>query len=119
MIIVVAKILFSTQADRDSAVALSAPIQLATREQEAGCHAYCFAADPCDPLAIQVYELWQDSDSLAAHFDHSNYHAMVELLTGAGFADSINRAYLTEVDEPVYGPNGEKKTAFFRQAEVG
>ena len=39
---------------------------------------------------------------------------MVELLSSAGFVDSINRAYLTERDEPVYGENGEKKTAFFQ-----
>jgi quinol monooxygenase YgiN len=113
MIVVVAKIVFANQADRDRAVELSAPVQLATRQQEAGCHAYCFAADPCDATAIQVYELWEDSDSLAAHFDHSNYQAMVEVLTETGFLESINRAYLTERDEPVYGPNGEKKTAFF------
>jgi quinol monooxygenase YgiN len=113
MIIVVAKITFPTKLDRDRAVELSAPVQLATREQEAGCHAYCFAADPCDPVAIQVYELWKDSDALVAHFDHSNYHAMVELLSQAGILESINRAYLTEKNEPVYGPNLEKRTSFF------
>lgn len=113
MIIVVAKITFPTKLDRDRAVELSAPVQLATREQEPGCHAYCFAADPCDPVAIQVYELWEDSDSLVAHFDHSNYHAMVELLSQVGILESINRAYLSEKDEPVYGPDLEKRTSFF------
>jgi len=113
MIIVVAKISFETQEDRNKAVQLSAPVQRATREQESGCLDYCFAPDPCEPCVIQVYELWEDSDALAAHFDHPNYHAMVELLTSTGFVDSINRAYLTERDEPVYGENGEKKAAFF------
>ncbi|ARN73462.1 putative quinol monooxygenase [Oceanicoccus sagamiensis] len=113
MIIVVAKILFANQADRDRAVELSAPIQLATREQEPGCNAYCFAADPCDPMAIQVYESWQDSDSLVAHFDHPNYLAMVGMFTEVGILESINRAYLAERDEPVYGPNFEKREAFF------
>jgi len=113
MIIVVAKITFPTELARDKAVELSAPVQLATREQEPGCHAYCFAADPCEPCSIQVYELWEDSDSLAAHFKHPNYQAMVELLSNSGFVDSINRAYLTERDEPVYGPDMEMKEAFF------
>ena len=113
MIIVVAKISFSTGAQRDRAVERSAPIQLATREQEPGCQAYCFAADPCDPVAIQVYELWDDSDSLAAHFLHQNYQDMVALLTEIGFLESVNRAYLAEKDEPVYGPNGERKETFF------
>lgn len=114
MIIVVAEITFSNQEQRDSAVNLSAPIQQATRDQEAGCHAYCFAADPCNELCIQVYELWQDSATLAAHFDHPNYQNMVELLTKIGFVDSVNRAYLTERDEPVYGEAGAKKRAFFQ-----
>ena len=113
MIIVVAAIGFASQADRDKAVALSADVQLATREQEAGCHAYCFAPDPCEPTRIQVYELWEDSDSLAAHFDHPNYHKMVEVLSGIGIVESVNRAHLTERNEPVYGPEGEKRAAFF------
>jgi quinol monooxygenase YgiN len=113
MIIVVAAIRFANQEDRDKAVALSADVQLATRQQEAGCRAYCFSADPCEPTRIQVYELWEDSDSLATHFDHPNYHKMVEVFSQTGFLESINRAYLTSQDEPVYGPNGEKKAAFF------
>jgi quinol monooxygenase YgiN len=113
MIIVTAKILFASQEDRDKAVDLSIPIQQATRDQEAGCHAYCFSADPCDPVSIQVYELWEDSESLVAHFDHPNYHAMVAVSSQSGFVESINRAYLTERNEPVYGPNFEKKTSFF------
>ncbi len=113
MIIVSAKLVFASQPDRDRAVELSIPIQQATRDQEKGCSAYCFAADPCDPLSIQVYELWEDSDSLVAHFDHENYRAMLELASKLGIVESINRAYLSERNEPVYGPDFEKKTAFF------
>lgn len=113
MIIVVAALGFENQADRDHAVAITAEVQLATREQEAGCIDYCFAPDPAVPTRIQVYELWEDSDSLSAHFKHPNYLKMVELLGNANVKESINQAYLTEHSEPVYGPNGEKKTAFF------
>ena len=105
--------MFSSESDRDRAVQLSTPIQQATRDDEPGCHAYCFSADPCDPHAIQVYELWEDSESLVAHFEHPNYLAMLDAFSGVGLVDSINRAYLTERDEPVYGPNFEKRTAFF------
>jgi hypothetical protein len=38
---------------------------------------------------------------------------MVELLSQAKVRESINRAYLVERSEPVYGPNGERKTVFF------
>jgi quinol monooxygenase YgiN len=113
MIIVVAALEFEDQQARDKAVALTADVQLATREEEAGCQAYCFAPDPSVSTRIQVYELWDDSDSLAAHFQHPNYLKMVEVLGGAGIVQSINQAHLVERSEPVYGPKGEMKTAYF------
>ncbi len=114
MIIVVAALKFESQEARDKAVELTREVQLATREEEDGCHDYCFAPDPSIPTRIQVYELWEDGDSLAAHFKHPNYDKMVELLGNAGVVESINQAYLVEKGEPVYGPNGERKTAFFQ-----
>ena len=113
MIIVVAALGFDNQEDRDHAVAITVDCQRATRDEEAGCHAYCFAPDPVEPTRIQVYELWEDSDSLAAHFKHANYWKMVELLQGAKIRESINAAHLVSATEPVYGPNGEQKEAFF------
>ena len=113
MIIVVAALEFDNQADRDHAVSITADVQMATRTEEAGCRDYCFAPDPSVPTRIQVYELWDDSDSLAAHFTHPNYLEMVRLLQGARVRQSINQAYLVERGEPVYGPDGQMKTAFF------
>ena len=113
MIIVTAKLTFASQTDRDSAVQLSIPIQQATRDEETGCHTYCFAADPCDHLDMQVYELWEDNESLVAHFKHKNYHAMLELFSKVVFVKSTNCAYLTERNEPVYGPNSSIKSSFF------
>ena len=113
MIIVVAALRFENQEARDKAVELTREVQLATREEEAGCHDYCFAPDPSIPTRVQVYELWEDSDSLAAHFSHANYAKMVELLGNAGIVESINQAYLVERSEPVYGPNNAPKASFF------
>jgi quinol monooxygenase YgiN len=113
MIIVVAALGFENQEARDKAVSLIADVQMATRTEEPGCRDYCFAPDPSVPTRIQVYELWEDSDSLAAHFEHPNYYKMVKLLGSAGVKESINRAYLVERSEPVYGPDGQMKKAFF------
>ena len=113
MIIVVAALRFENQEDRDRAVELTAEVQMATRVEEAGCRDYCFAPDPSVPTRIQVYEMWEDSDSLIAHFKHPNYMKMVELLSNAKIKESINQAYLVERGEPVYGPNGERKEAYF------
>ena len=113
MIIVVAALGFESEEKRDRAVELTREVQLATREEEEGCHDYCFAPDPSIPTRIQVYELWENSETLAAHFDHPNYAKMAELLRDSGLTESINQAYLVEKGEPVYGPNGEKKKSFF------
>ena len=114
MIIVVAALEFASQSDRDKAVALVADVQRLTREEEPGCRDYCFAPDPAVPTRMQVYELWEDSDSLAAHFEHPYYERMASLLRGVGFVSSTNQAYLIDRGEPVYTENGGKKTVFFQ-----
>ncbi|MEM9607271.1 MAG: antibiotic biosynthesis monooxygenase [Actinomycetota bacterium] len=104
MIIVTATLSFATTEDRDAAVEASAPIQRATRDDEPGCVAYCFAADPAAPTHIQVYELWTDADSLAAHFEHPNYAEMVRVLgSNPGFLASDNRLWAADDRGPVYG----------------
>ena len=113
MIIVVAALEFENQADMDRAVEVTRDVQMATRVEEPGCRDYCFAPDPAIPTRVQVYELWENNDSLVAHFKHPNYSKMVELLGSANIKQSINQAYQVERGEPVYGPNGEKKEAFF------
>ena len=104
MIIITATLSFETQADRDRAVEVTAPIQKATRDDEPGCLAYCFAADPAEPTHVQVYELWTDPENLAKHFEHPNYADMVQALhTNGGFLNSENRLYKAEDRGPVYG----------------
>ena len=108
MIIVTAVLSFETEADRNAAVAATAQVQKATRDEEPGCLAYCFAADPSEPNHIQVYELWTDPESLAAHFDHPNYAAMVEILHNcSGYLASDHRLYLADDRGPVYGEGGK------------
>ncbi len=119
MIVIGATLDFADQGARDAAVTASAPIQQATRDEEAGCHVYCFAADPCVPTRIQVYELWEDEASLAAHFVHPNYIAMRDMLVSYRPTAAWNRMYLTERDEPVYGADGAVRSRFFVDDEVG
>lgn len=117
MIVVAATIDYADQAARDAAVAASVTNQMATRTDEAGCHAYCFAADPGIPTRIQVYELWEDEASLAAHFVHENYLRMREILGGFGITAAWNRMYEVGRNEPVYGPGGQIRTRFFVDPE--
>jgi quinol monooxygenase YgiN len=113
MIIISATLDFATQADRDRAVDLCAPIQYKTRVEEPGCQSYCFAADPCVPTRIQVYELWDDEPTLVAHFKHPNYAAMVEALRSVGIVGTANQMYLIAAHEPVYDPQGRPREKLF------
>lgn len=112
MIAVEATIILADPKGRDALVASTAPIQRATREDEAGCLVYCFAADPVRRDLIQVYELWADEAALAAHFQHPNYHAMRDLLNGAGLTSAVSRKLRIEAVAPVYGPDRRPSAAF-------
>ncbi len=113
MIIVAATIDFADHAARDRAIDATRSIQQATRDDEPGCLAYCFAPDPCDDLRIQVYELWVDEASLEAHFHHDNYHEMRTTLGEHGITAAANRKFLSVRDEPVYDDTRTPRADFF------
>lgn len=89
----------STRADL---IARTAPIQKATRDDEPGCLVYCFAADPCEADLIQVYELWESAETLAAHFHHQNYFDMREMLGAGGLVSAVSRKHRIDASAPVY-----------------
>jgi epoxide hydrolase-like predicted phosphatase len=105
LIAVEAALVVSDPSQRDAIVASSAPIQAATRHDEPGCLVYSFAADAVEPDLIQVYELWEDEESLAAHFAHPNYAAMRDLLHDAGLRSTASRKLRIDATAPVYAPD--------------
>lgn len=112
LIVVEATITMSDREHRDDAVARSAPIQAATRADEPGCLVYCFAADPVRDDVVQVYELWADEASLAAHFEHPNYHEMRQLLGTSGMVGATSRKLRVDATAPVYGADGVASASF-------
>lgn len=115
LIAVEATIVLADPSQRDAIVADSVPIQAATRSDEPGCLAYCFAADPVEADRIQVYELWEDEASLTAHFAHPNYTSMRDMLNGAGLKSAVSRKLRIDAIAPVYGPD-RTPTASFDQS---
>ncbi len=102
-------------ASRDAFLVASAPLQKATRDDEPGCLAYVFSADPVEPEQIVVYELWSDAASLEAHFLHPNYTNTRAMLGQHGSRGAVVRKYRTDADAPVY--NAERiATASFDDA---
>ena len=98
---------------RDDCVAASVALQTATRNDEPGCLAYCFAADPVVAGRIQVYELWADEASLAAHFEHPNYLNMRDMLGSVGLKGADNKKYRVDLSEPVYDEHRVPRADFF------
>jgi quinol monooxygenase YgiN len=91
----------------------SAPLQQATRDDEPGCLAYCFAPDPCVEGRLQVYELWADEASLAAHFKHPNYLNMRDMLGKFGLKGADNNKFRCDLKEPVYDSTRTPRADFF------
>jgi len=112
LIAVEAAITVADPSGRHDLLERTAPIQQATRDDEPGCIVYCFAADPCRDDLIQVYELWESQEALAAHFDHPNYLAMRTMLNDAGLVSAVSRKHRIDASAPVYGPD-RKPTPLF------
>ena len=112
LIAVEAAITVTDAANRHALIERSAPIQKATRDDEPGCLVYCFAADPCQDDLIQVYELWESEESLAAHFLHRNYLDMRTMLADGGLKSAVSRKHRIDASAPVYGPDHTPSAAF-------
>ena len=112
LIAVEAAITIADPSTREALIARCAPLQKATRDDEPGCLVYCFAADPCQEDRIQVYELWESEDALAAHFLHRNYHDMRAMLGGGGLVSAVSRKHRIEASAPVYGADHVPSASF-------
>ncbi|MCR9279078.1 MAG: antibiotic biosynthesis monooxygenase [Pseudomonadaceae bacterium] len=115
MIIVTATIEYANQAARDGAVEAGQSYQQATRDDEPGCIAYCFAADPCSPTRVQVYEAWEDGPSLALHLKHDNYFNMRDTLGKFEMVSAESAAHNVSESTTVYDETGVPRTEFFGQ----
>jgi quinol monooxygenase YgiN len=115
MIIVAGTIDLADAARRDEALRIASVLQQKTRDEEPGCHAYVFSADPCVAGRICVFELWQDEASLAAHFRHENYTNMRAALGRLGLAGADTRKFRVDLSEPVYDASFTPRADFFSE----
>lgn len=113
MIVISAEFDLADPATLGQAMELAVPLQAATRADEPGCHDYVFAPDPCVEGRVQVYELWEDEASLAAHFQHENYFNMGRGMGEIGLASADSRKFRVTASEPVYDPTRTARADFF------
>jgi quinol monooxygenase YgiN len=110
--IVIAGTITIDAARRAACLEAGVPFQEATRRDEAGCLAYVFAADPVRDDVIQVFELWDGADSLAAHFHHPNYTSMRAMFRQHAISGADVKKYRIDAVAPVYGSDGIASTDF-------
>jgi quinol monooxygenase YgiN len=113
MIIIAGHLEYPDRDARDAILDAGAALQQATRDDEPGCAAYCFSADPVVDTRILVYELWEDQAALAAHFEHPNYHEMREVFHRFPRTGGDVRKYRCDLSEPVYDETGTIRPDFF------
>lgn len=83
---------------------------------EPGCLAYSWAVDPLTPGRVHVFEQWTDEASLAHHFTLPNYTEMRAILRSEGPIVAKSRKFRTDLEEPVYDPEGRARADFFTVA---
>ena len=97
---------------RDAALEAGRPHMEATR-QFPGCIDYVWSADLLVPGRIYVFERWESTDTLAAHFEGPYYVAMRDTIAAHGLRGADVLKYQADRSEPVYDPKGRPRADFF------
>jgi quinol monooxygenase YgiN len=116
-IIIAGTIDLSDPSRREEALGIAQELQQKTRDEEPGCLAYVFAADPCVEGRICVHELWEDEASLAAHFEHPNYLNMRNALGKIGLGGADTQKHRVDLSEPVYDSTFTPRADFFSESD--
>lgn len=116
MIIVTGEFDLAHAGAMDHVMAIARPIQRATRDDEHGCHAYVFSPDSCLPGRAQLYELWEDEASLAAHFQHENYLSLGRSLGDVEMKGGVSTKFRVTAAEPIYDESHKARAEFFTSA---
>ena len=98
---------------RDELVAASVSFQESTRNDEPGCEAYVFTADPVVAGRIHVYEEWTSAADLDAHFAHPNFHGMRELIRRYPRIGGQTTKHHVDRSGPVSGPDGVASATYW------
>ena len=112
MSIIIAGVVDVAPDARDAALADAQPL-IEAALAEAGCRAYAWTADPAVAGRIHVFEQWDSTETLAAHFDGAPYRGMLAHLQGVGIIAAETRKYRVDLIEPVYDPEGRPRADFF------
>lgn len=100
---------------RDELLAASVQLQRSTRDDEPGCLAYVFAADPVVEGRIHIYEQWETAADLDAHFQHPNFRATGELLRSQPRRGGETLKLHVDLTGPVRDPDGQPSARYWSE----
>jgi quinol monooxygenase YgiN len=98
---------------RDELIAASVPLQQSTRNDEPGCLAYVFAADPVVDGRIHIFEQWATPADLDAHFQHPNFKATGELLRSKPRRGGETTKFHVDRTGPVRDADGQASATYW------
>ena len=112
MTILIAGTIDIPDGQRDQALADAAALMNETRSQQ-GCEHYVWAGDPTSGTRVYVYENWESTEDLAAHLAGPYYAQMLALLGKYNVENAVVSKFRTDLEEPVYDPQGRPRADFF------
>lgn len=101
---------------REEALVAASKLLEPTRAQK-GCMAYNWCADSLDPGRVQVYECWENEESLAEHFQNKWYLTMRETMGSFGLRGADVSKFRVDLSEPVYDSTFTPRADFFTAEE--
>jgi quinol monooxygenase YgiN len=98
---------------RDELIAATVDLQRSTRDDEPGCVAYVFTADPAVEGRIHIYEHWESAEALDAHFQHPNFFATGDVLRSQPRRGGEMAKFHVDRTGPVRDPDGKASATYW------
>ena len=83
--------------------------------QQTGCNHYVWSADPTSDTRVYVFEDWENTAALAAHFSGPNFAKMFAVLANYDVEDIVVTKYKIALAEPITDNDGNPRADFFTQ----
>ena len=84
---------------------------------ESGCLAYDWSIEPTHPGRVRVFELWENEECLAAHFQSEWYLRMRDTIGSFGLIKADTAKYRIDLSEPVYDETFTARADFYTEQQ--
>jgi quinol monooxygenase YgiN len=114
MTILIAGTIEITNGKRGQAIIDATSVMIDIRPQT-GCNHYVWSADPTSDTRVYVFEDWDNTAALAAHFSGPNFAKMFAVLANFDANDISVQKYKIALAEPITDNDGNPRADFFTE----